>query len=132
VSITIVNFLGRRSIATETISGLNNAVSIYQLRLEFLMYFMVRNLLLFCAGMLLTLPKVCAQESPLLACPSSKTGQQTRNYAGYAVRLSRSSKRGERCQALVTLPVSKAGGSRSEVHQSDAIVPLIGNVEVTV
>src|SRR5258707_15447238 len=74
---------------------------------------MVRNLLLFCAGVLLTLPRVCAQELPLLACPSSKPGLQTGKYAGYAVRLSPSSKRGERCQALVTAPVSKASQAKT-------------------
>jgi hypothetical protein len=77
------------------------------------MHSMVRNLLLFCASVLLTLPGVCAQELPLLACPSSKPGQQTGKYAGYAVRLSRSAKRGERCQALVTPLVSKAGQAKT-------------------
>ncbi len=70
------------------------------------MHSMARNLLLFCAGIPLMLPALYAQESPLLACPS-KTGQQSGKYAGYAVRLARSSKRGERCHALVTAAASK-------------------------
>src|SRR5260370_8283905 len=74
---------------------------------------MVRNLVFFCDGVLLTLPRVCAQELPLLACPSSKPGLQTGKYAGYAVRLTPSSKRGERCQALVTAPVSKASQAKT-------------------
>ena len=76
------------------------------------MHSMVRKLLLFWAGMLLPLPWVCAQESPLLACPS-KTGQQTGKYAGYTVRLARSAKRGERCQALVTGSASKTSQAKT-------------------
>ena len=70
-----------------------------------------RNLLLSCGGILLILPASYAQESPLLACPA-KTGPQARKYAGYTVRLARSSKRGERCQALVKAAASKAGQSK--------------------
>src|SRR5260370_31812011 len=77
------------------------------------MHSMVRNLPLFCAIMLLTLPSVRAQELPLLACPASKTGQQTGKYAGYVVRLARSSKRGERCQALVTESTSKTSHAKT-------------------
>ena len=77
------------------------------------MHSMVRNLPLFCAVMLLTLPSVRAQELPLLACPASKTGQQTGKYAGYSVRLARSSKRGERCQALVTESTSKTSHAKT-------------------
>jgi hypothetical protein len=75
------------------------------------MHSMVRNLMLLCAGILLILPASHAQESNLLACPA-KTGPQARKYAGYTVRLARSSKRGERCQALVTATASKAGQSK--------------------
>src|SRR5260370_657337 len=77
------------------------------------MHSMVRSLPLFCAVMLLTLPSVRAQELPLLACPPSKTRQQTGKYAGYVVRLSRSSKRGERCQALVTESTSKTSHAKT-------------------
>ena len=72
------------------------------------MHSKVRHVLLFCAGMLLTLPRICGEELPLLACPASKTGQQTGKYAGYVVRLARSSKRAERCQAVVAESASKA------------------------
>jgi hypothetical protein len=72
---------------------------------------MVRNLMLLCAGILLILPASYAQESTLLACPA-KAGPQARKYAGYTVRLARSSKRGERCQALVTAAAGKAGQSK--------------------
>ena len=75
------------------------------------MHSVTRNLLLLFASILLILPASYAQEVALLACPA-KTGPQTRKYAGYTVRLARSSKRGERCQARVTAD-SKAGQTKT-------------------
>jgi hypothetical protein len=77
------------------------------------MHSTVRNLLLFCASVVSMLPGALAQDSPLLACPSSKSGQQTGKYAGYTVRLSRSSKRGERCQALITESAKKTSRTKT-------------------
>jgi hypothetical protein len=99
---------------------------IHQLRTDFPMRFIVRNMLLGCAGAVVMLTSAYSQEPPL-RCPSPKNEPVTGKYAGYTVRLAPVSERGYRCQAMVKTPVSKSPTGKTVARDwALSIDPLSG------
>jgi hypothetical protein len=82
-------------------------------------------LLLFWGGILLMLPQANAQK-PVLECPPAEGEAQVRKYSGYSVRLTQSSVRGNRCQALVTPPGKAATGKKVATDWALSINELSG------